>query len=565
MERPGKSKPNFSCPGTECLRERNVTRPWYFNTTIYQIYPRSFQDSNDDGIGDIPGIISRLDYLLDLGIETIWFSPFFKSPQQDFGYDIQDYMEIAPEYGQMEDVRRLIAEVHKRGLKIVLDLVMNHTSDQHKWFIESSSSKDNPKRDWYIWRPGQKPGGQAPPNNWKAIIGGGGWQYHESTDEWYFANFLPFQPDLNFRNPEVKEAMFNIARFWLTEGVDGFRLDIFNSIYKDDKFRDNPFTWKYIPDESNFDGFFEEKKYTINHPDNFTLARELRQVIDEFTKPARFTIGEVAGDPPTLKQYLGLKNDGLNLVFMFQTLKLKIEAREMKSLIKDLEKNYPAPYMPVVVFSNHDRRRSYSRFARSRKRARLAALLQLTIRAVPTLYYGEELGLPDGDFPARGGLDPLAKMYDWVPSFLSSMFGLYANRDGSRTPMPWSRAKNGGFCPDNIQPWLPVQGGGENSLEAQAQDPGSLFHTFRNLLILRKQHPALHAGALELLDDAPEELVVYRRILGQESFLVVLNPGADSVTMKVDLTKLVFKTEKTVSFTDDRLQLPSMTGAILGD
>ena len=227
-----------------------MTLPWYHKTSIYQIYPRSFMDSNGDGIGDLQGIIQKLDYLRDIGFETLWVSPFFASPQQDFGYDVSDYLSIAPEFGKMNDAFQLIEETHRRGMKIVFDLVLNHTSDQHPWFLESRSSRDNPKADWYLWR--------DKPNNWHSMTGGSGWHYAQERGQYYWSSFLPFQPDLNWRNPEVKQTMFDIARFWLEKGVDGFRLDIFNTIYKDAEFRNNPFTFKLAPTPDDPSGYFQK-------------------------------------------------------------------------------------------------------------------------------------------------------------------------------------------------------------------------------------------------------------------------------------------------------------------
>jgi glycosidase len=280
-------------PSTEIL-------PWWKTTTIYQVYPRSFKDSTGNGIGDIPGIISKLDYLQNLGVETIWFSPFFSSPQRDYGYDVSDYRGIASEYGTMRNCERLIQEIHDRGMYVVFDMVLNHTSDQHPWFLQSRSSRDNPKRNWYIWRDGQKPEGKKPPNNWKSIVGGSGWHYDEQTDQWYWAQFLPFQPDLNYRNPEVKQEMFDTVRFWLDKGVDGFRLDIINTVFEDENLQNNPFALNFFPSEEHDKSFFQDKVYTINHPDNFAFVKKLRCVMDEYSDPERFLIGEIAAPLETL-------------------------------------------------------------------------------------------------------------------------------------------------------------------------------------------------------------------------------------------------------------------------
>ena len=295
--------------------------PWWKTTTVYQIYPRSFSDSNGDGIGDLPGILHKLDYLHALGVETIWISPFFESPQADFGYDIRDHFSIAGEYGSLDDCRRLIDAVHARGMKIVFDMVLNHTSDQHPWFLESRSSRENPKRDWYLWRDGKKP-----PNNWRSFLGGSGWHHDPATDQWYWASFLPFQPDLNYRNPAVKRAMLDVVRHWLGEGVDGLRLDLFNALFKDEAFTDNPFSFRPIPSEENPDGFFQRNQHTINHPDTIAFARELRAVVDEFSHPPRFLVGEVFGPSSVLQQYCGPAGEGLNLVFLFKAMRSQFSA-----------------------------------------------------------------------------------------------------------------------------------------------------------------------------------------------------------------------------------------------
>ncbi len=297
--------------------------PWWKRTTTYQIYPRSFYDANGDGVGDLRGVIGKLDYLRDLGVETLWLSPFFESPQADFGYDVSDYYAIAPEYGTIADCRDLIREVHARGMKIVFDMVLNHTSDGHAWFVDSRSSRSSPKRDWYIWRDGRRPGGKAPPNNWRSMLGGTGWRYDPSSGQWYFASFLEFQPDLNYRNPAVKAAMLDTVRHWLRAGVDGLRLDIFNALFKDASFADNPFSWRAMPSEDNPNGFFQRHVHTIDHPDTIAFARELRAVVEEFQDPPRFLVGEVFGDAATLRRYCGEAADGLHLVFLFATMRAR--------------------------------------------------------------------------------------------------------------------------------------------------------------------------------------------------------------------------------------------------
>jgi oligo-1,6-glucosidase/alpha-glucosidase len=499
------------------MNERNA---WWRETAIYQIYPRSFADSNGDGIGDLPGIIAKLDYIKDLGFETVWLSPHYASPQRDFGYDITDYYRIAPEYGSHDDAVRLIAEVHRRGMKIVFDMILNHTSDEHAWFLESRSSRDNPKRDWYIWRDGK---GKRPPNNWAAIPGGSGWAYDETTGQWYFHNFLPFQPDLNFRNPAVKAAMLDTLRFWLAQGVDGFRLDIFHSVFKDEWFRDNPFSWRFVPTDDQREGYFQKLQYNLNRPETFAFAREIRALIDEY-QPPRFVVGEVFGDG-VVRKYLGEKGDGLNLILLFDLIhRNRWKAEDLKAIIRSNEAAYPEPLVPTYALGNHDRRRYFSRIGEDPALARLLALFLYTARGVPINYYGDELGIPDGYFAHKGAKDSLAHPYGWLPKALARKLNLYINRDGCRTPMQWDDSPYAGFS--TTQPWLPVHAGYAScNVESQRKDAFSILNTHRNLLRLRQQKACLRRGSMNLLPDAalPADVVGYERTLEGETVRVLLN------------------------------------------
>ena len=497
--------------------------PWWQTTTIYQIYPRSFADSNDDGIGDLPGIIAKLDYIRDLGFETIWISPFFRSPQQDFGYDVSDYCDVAPEYGTLADAEALIEAVHARGMRILLDLVLNHTSIEHPWFQESRSSRDNPKRDWYIWRDGR---GSGPPNNWKAIPGGSGWHYDKSTDQWYYASFLPFQPDLNWRNPEVRQAMFNVIRFWLDRGVDGFRLDIFQSIYKDADFTDNPFSWHYIPTDDQ-QGYFQAWQRNLNQPEVFELAKELRALAQSYT-PERMLIGEVFGSVEDQKRFLGEHLDGLNLTFLWDLLHTKPTAKRLRAIIQRYERDYPPPYTPVYVFGNHDSKRLRTAIGGDLRVLKLLAILQFTARGVPVTYYGEEIGMEDGNFPAKIALDPIGRRYAWIPNFLLDWLSLYVNRDGCRTPMQWTSAPNAGFCSPAVRPWLPVHPDRDTiNVQDQMDDPDSLLNLYRRLLHLRADSPVLQRGALELLEASAmdKNILAYKRTANTQTLMVALNFG----------------------------------------
>ncbi|MHA1369463.1 MAG: alpha-glucosidase [Promethearchaeota archaeon] len=492
--------------------------PWWKKTTVYQIYPRSFADSNNDGIGDLEGIISKLDHVQELGVETIWFSPFYKSPQKDFGYDISDYRDISPEYGTMQTCDRLVREIHERGMKVVFDMVLNHTSDEHPWFIESRSSRDNPKRDWYIWRDGKKPGGKKPPNNWKSMLMGSGWHYDAVTDQWYWAQFLSCQPDLNYRNPEVRQEMLDTMRFWLKKGVDGFRLDIINAIFEDELFRDNPFSWRLLPGHDTTDMFFQEPKYTLNHPDTIEFMHELRALIDEFDDPPRFMVGEVSAPFNVLRRYMGNGSDGLHLTFQFQALGVPLRRKNVEQLINDFEKHFPEPYIPTWVFSNHDRMRRISRLDGDLTKGKLNVALQLTARGVPFIYYGEEIGMEQHELPLKTALDPVARRFSMIPGFLLKIvrrfFKESLNRDECRTPMQWDSTQNAGFCDEHVKPWLPVtKSYKERNVERELEDQNSLLNCYKRFLKIRRQHPALHCGNFEYLSirSAPNSLLAYKR------------------------------------------------------
>jgi glycosidase len=503
--------------------------PWWQRTSIYQIYPRAYQDSNGDGIGDLQGIISRLDYVQDLGFETIWISPFYASPQGDFGYDISDYRAIAPEYGTMADAEQLIAEVHKRGMKIVFDMVLNHTSDQHPWFLESQTSRDNPKADWYIWRDGRGKNGMRPPTNWSSIPGPLGWQYCAARKQWYFASFLPFQPDLNYANPAVKAAMKDILRFWLSKGVDGFRLDIFNAIIKDQQFRDNPFTLHYLPTKDGMKARFQKRIHTVNHPGNFALAREMRAVVDEF--PNRFLVGEVFGEHPTISKFLGAKQDGLNLIFLFDMLFYKFDAAFFRARLEEYDRYYAWPETPTFVVGNHDNKRSIGRVKGDLEKAKLLAVLQLCTRGVPVVYYGEEIGMLDAEIDKKNALDPLSHMYNSVPTWLRKRMPVPLNRDVCRTPMQWNAGANAGFAPEDAAPWLPISSEAEaRNVATQIGDTSSLLHVYRAMLHLRKDFPALQDGALRCLptENYPKDFLVIERQGDGPKITIFLNFGSKS-------------------------------------
>lgn len=488
--------------------------PWYHNTNIYQIYPRSYYDSNGDGIGDLQGIIQKLDYIQSLGYETVWFSPFYASPQRDFGYDISDYLAIASEYGTLADVQQLIAETHRRGMKIVFDMVMNHTSDEHPWFKESKSSRNNPKADWYIWT--------DKPNHWHSVIGGGGWHYCKERNQYYWASFLPFQPDLNYRNPEVKKAMFDACRYWLAQGVDGFRLDMINSIYKDSLLRNNAASRRTVRHAPGSGKFIHTVKGHLNQPEAFRFAKELRAVCDSFGD--KMLLGEVYGTHPVVREFLGGdKNDGLGLVFNFEMLRFKYKASYFRKLTESLERDFPDPFAPVYVFSNHDRRRSMKRLDGDMARAKLLQFYQLTTRGVSCMYYGEEIGMSDLAIPYKNALDPIGQKYKKVPRWLTELADETLNRDDLRTPMQWASGANSGFS-TATKTWLPVNPNHDTiNVATESADSSSILNEARTLLHLHKNNGALHYGKLSILPGQPRGVLAYSRQIGNEEVIVLLN------------------------------------------
>ncbi|MFN8287265.1 MAG: alpha-amylase family glycosyl hydrolase [Chitinophagales bacterium] len=536
----------------------NDAGPWYHHTTVYQVYPRSYYDSNGDGIGDIQGIIQKLDYIKELGFETIWCSPFFKGPQKDFGYDIADYTDIAPEYGTVADAEQLINEVHKRGMRVVFDMVMNHTSDEHPWFKESAASKDNAKADWYIWR--------DKPNGWRSSLKMKGWHYSPQRKQYYWASFLSFQPDLNYRKPEVKKAMFECVKFWLEKGVDGYRLDMFNSIYKDEEFRSNAASRKAASEKYNTKEYKGEIKAIMNQPESFGFAKELRSVCDTFGD--KMLLGEVFGNNAMIKRFLGeKKNDGLGLAFTFdKMLRFKFKASYFHKLISSLEQDFGNPYMPVYVFSNHDRRRSLKRLNGDVEKAKLLHFMQLTVRGVPCMYYGEEIGMTDARMPYKKALDPIPHLFKAVPRFLVDMAGETLNRDELRTPMQWNEEKNAGFS-KAATTWLPVH---ENytrvNVKAVKSDKGSLYNSIKEVLAIRNSNTALTNGEMELINRKrlPKDVLGYIRVAAGQKLLVLLNFGKKRQHLNgFTEYKTILLQMGEVEQDENGIQLPPLSAVIL--
>jgi len=479
---------------------------WWQRGVIYQIYPRSFQDSNGDGIGDLKGIEARLDALVALGIDAIWVSPIFPSPMADFGYDVADYCGIDSRFGTMDDFDSLLAACHARGLKLLLDFVPNHTSDQHPWFAESRASRDNPKRDWYLWRD-PAPGG-GPPNNWISDFGGSAWEWDEATGQFYYHAFLKEQPDLNWRNPEVVEAMLGVLRFWLDRGVDGFRIDVLWHMVKHADFPDNPPNPAWTPAMGEM--FRVLQLHSTDQPEVHGIARDMRRVADGYS-PERVLIGEIYLPVERLMDYYGRGAPEVHLPFNFQLIEAPWKAETLARLIADYEAALPAGGWPNWVLGNHDRPRAASRFGP--EQARVAAMLLLTLRGTPTIYYGDEIGLADVPIPAERVVDPRELNEP----------GKGLNRDPVRTPMAWDDGDTAGFT--RGEPWLPLHDDWRTrNVAAQRADPGSIWSLYRDLLALRRERAALHVGDW-LPVECAGDILAYARRHGDERMLVVLNLG----------------------------------------
>jgi alpha-glucosidase len=474
---------------------------WWRDGIIYQIYPRSFADSNDDGLGDLPGILNHLDYLADLGVDALWLSPIYPSPDVDFGYDVADHSAIDPRYGSLADFDRLVSAAHQRGIHIVMDMVMNHTSDQHPWFKESSSSRDNPKRDWYIWR--------DRPNNWQASFGGSTWEYDPPTGQYYLHLFTKEQPDINWRNPKVRKAQLDVFRFWLERGVDGFRLDVFNAFFKHPDLPDNP-------PKFGLRGFDRQRHpYDMDQPEMIPLLNELRALLDSY--PERYSVGETyLASPQKVLSYCG--TDKLHAAFSFDFTSTVLVYPWNPTWIGDRIARReavvgPTAIWPTTVMSNHDLPRAAGRYKRGEDdtQAKFAMALLLTLRGTPFLYYGEEIGMRDIHVKRSEILDPAGKKY-WP---------VYKGRDGCRAPMQWDGSAYAGFS--RAKPWLPVHPDAtRRNVAAQRADPASLLNFTRTLIALRRQTPALVRGDLELLS-APRGCLAYLRRTETQTVLVVLN------------------------------------------
>lgn len=486
------------------MEEKEKVLKWWQQGVIYQIYPRSFQDDNEDGVGDLPGILRRLDYLHWLGVRSIWLSPIFPSPMKDFGYDISDYQNVDPIFGTLGDLDNLIKCVHERGMKIILDLVPNHTSDQHPWFVESRSSRDNPKRNWYIWHDAREDGGY--PNNWRSSFGGSAWEWDEKTQQYYYHAFDKTQPDLNWRNLEVQRAIFDVMRFWLDRGVDGFRVDVMWHLIKDENFRDNPPNPDY---ETHMSTFHEVLPvYSTDQPEVHDIVRKMREVLDTYDD--RMMIGEIYLPVQKLVTYYGVDLKGAHLPFNFQLITLPWDASHIGSALISYEAALPQEGWPNWVLSNHDKPRVASRVGF--EQSFVAAVLLLTLRGTITLYYGDEIGMRDVAIPPEKMVDPRGV----------NMPDKNLSRDPARTPMQWDASPHAGFT--KAVPWLPVDRlHVKVNVEAQKQDPESLLSFHRRLIALREQEAAFTAGGFAPVYSDNQILAYIRRPKAGSKFLIILN------------------------------------------
>jgi alpha-glucosidase len=506
---------------------------------VYQVYPRSFMDHDGDGVGDLAGILTRLDHLVDLGVDAVWISPVYPSPMADFGYDVSDFCDVDPRFGTLQDLDRVLAAAHDRGLKVLLDLVPGHTSDQHPWFVASRSSRSDPKRDFYVWADPAPDGG--PPNNWVGEFGGPAWTLDEVTGQYHLHLYLPEQPALNWRTPAVVDAMSDVVRFWLDRGVDGFRVDAAQHLVPDQHLRDNPPDPAWEPSQGPARRL--ERRYTAHRPEVLDIARHLRRLVDAYGGD-RVLIGEAYGTLEQVMAYYGAEAlDGFQLPFNFLLIGTPWDARTLARTIEDYEAALPAGAWPNWVLGNHDRSRIASRVGPAQ--ARVAAVLLLTLRGTPTIYQGDELGMTDVPIPPGRVQDPWERR---VP-------GLGLGRDPVRTPLPWSDGPDDGpgrgFTSGD--PWLPL-GPDTASVAAQADDPTSMLTLYRRLLALRRAEPALALGSYRTVavDDG---VLVHERRLDDRRVVVALNLTGEDRAAEVAGTTLL----------STRADGPGPAGVLLAD
>jgi alpha-glucosidase len=519
------AQPGKSASTSVQQSQQSASDPWWKHAVIYEIYPRSFQDSNGDGVGDINGITQRLDYLRDLGVDAIWITPMYPSPQVDFGYDIADYTAIDPQYGTMADFDRLVKEAKARNIRVIMDFVANHTSDQNPWFIESRSSRTNPKRDWYIWRDGKGPG--QPPNNWLSWFGHSAWTFDARTGQYYYHYFYPQQPDLNWRNPQVRQAMMDVLRFWMDRGVSGFRIDAVSRLYEDPNLHDDPL----LPGKNAYGDPNIEHKYTDNLPEVHDSLREMRQVVDQY--PGNPVLISEADEPniTELTKMYGSKLDEIQLPMDFQVADVnQLSASRFRELIDQIDHNTVGG-QPYFFFNNHDQERTWNRYGdgvHNDDIAKLMAALLLTTRATPQMYYGEEIGMVTTPPTRKEDVkDPIGKI-GWPKE---------KGRDGERTPMQWDTSKNAGFS-TSAKPWLPVPVSYmQRNVAVEEKDPNSILNFYKQLIALRRDQPALREGSYQTVNRQDADVLSYLRKNSQsgESVLVVLNMSGKPKMLTFDL------------------------------
>ena len=513
---------------TTSLPKKVTDRDWWKHAVFYEIYPRSFADSNGDGIGDLKGITSKLDYLKKLGIDAIWITPCFPSPQVDFGYDVSDYENIDPLYGTLADFDELAREAKKRNIHIILDFVVNHTSDQHPWFLDSKTSRTSAHRDWYIWRDGKGPG--EPPNNWVSTFGGSAWKFDPTTNQYYYHYFYPEQPDLNWRNPAVQEAMFDVTRWWYKRGVSGFRLDAVDILFEDPNLSDNPIAG---PGVNAFGDPIEQNKYNTKLPEVHDVLRGLRKIANEYDA---VLIGETwTADIAKLDQYYGEKNNELQLPMDF--LFTKVDKLSPSEFRKQIAAVNSASGWPTFVIGNHDIPRSYDRYGDGQhndQMAKLMAALYLTLRGTPILYYGEEIGMKTTPPTRKEDVkDPIGRT-GWPKE---------KGRDGERTPMQWNETENAGFTTGT--PWLPVPDTyTTHNVADEAKDAGSILSFYTQVLKLRHNSQALLNGSYKAINKDNDRVLSYLRLTANQGIVIALNMSNDPQEIRLDLKRNGFSSAK---------------------
>ena len=516
------------------MTEKSMTqKQWYKGAVIYQVYPRSFQDSNNDGIGDLRGIINRIDYIKSLGVDAIWISPFFKSPMKDFGYDISDYRDIDPLFGDLNDFDELISEAHTRNIKIIIDQVLSHTSDQHQWFTDSRENQNNSKADWYVWADAKDDG--TAPNNWLSIFGGGAWQWEPRRGQYYLHNFLTEQPDLNFHNPDVRKAVLDNVEFWLKKGVDGFRLDAINFCYHDAQLRDNPAKPK---DKRQGRGFSEDNPYAFQYhyynntqPENIEFMQDIRTLLNKY--PGTVSLGEISSEDSlaTMAQYTQ-GGDKLHMGYSFELLTNDYSSEYIRTTVETLEQRMTEGW-PCWAFSNHDVERVASRWSENGEvnpqQCKMLTALLASLRGSVCMYQGEELGLGEASVAFEDLQDPYGITF-W-PNF--------KGRDGCRTPMPWDLADSSHAGFSEVKPWLPVDDAHkQQSVAIQTDDNNSILNAYREFMAWRKGQTVLLEGDIEFIE-TPEPMLAFYRTLGKQRMLCMFNLSAKqtSIDMPTSIVK----------------------------